>query len=121
MRIHLNRIILSDTLPFLEELGWVEAYKEGRKIIRIEEYLPPLEDILSTLGKQWKENEPSPIDVATVSSLSKLSDRPMTKEALISEVGIENEKIDITLEYGEQANYGHLFIGQESWILFLIF
>ena len=106
-------IVRSDTLPFLEELGWVEAYKEGRKIIRIEEYLPPLEDILSTLGKQWKENEPSPIDVATVSSLSKLSDRPMTKDALISEVGIENEKFDITLEYGGQANYLGTFMSEE--------
>lgn len=105
--------VRSDTLPFLEELGWVEAYKDGRKIIRIEEYIPPLEDILSTLGKQWEENEPSHIDLATVSSLSKLSDRPMTKEALISELGIENEKFNITLEYGEQANYFGTFISQE--------
>lgn len=107
------RIVRSDIVPVLEYLGWAEVYKDGNKIIAVEEYIPPLEDILPILGKEWEEKNPSDIDLATVSSLAKLSDKPMTREALISEIDIEDDRFNIALEYGEQANYFGKFTSQE--------
>ena len=89
----------------LEDLGWVQIISKGSRIKKIDENIPPLQDILGTLGKKWEEMEPTEIDRASVNSLSLLSKKPATKEALISELGINDESLETTLEYGEQTSY----------------
>ena len=49
--------------------------------------------------------EPTEIDRASVNSLSMLSKKPATKEALISELDINAKYLETTLEYGEQTSY----------------
>lgn len=49
--------------------------------------------------------EPTQIERASVYSLSLLSERPSTKEALISEMEIDDECLKTMLEYGEQTSY----------------
>jgi len=93
----------------LEDLGWVEIRWDGRKIRRIDESIPPLEDVLSTLGKLWEEKSPTDIDVATVKSLSILTKKPATKEALMSETGVYGDQFENTLNYGVQTNYFDTF------------
>lgn len=95
----------TNILNELEDLGWVQIIRKGRRIKKIDENIPPLQDILSTLGKKWEEMEPTEIDRASVNSLSLLSKRPATKEALISELDINDEYLETTLEYGEQTSY----------------
>jgi hypothetical protein len=40
------RVVRSDILPRLEELGWVEIIRQDGKIVGVNESIPPLEDIL---------------------------------------------------------------------------
>lgn len=95
----------TNILNELEDLGWVQIFGNGSKIEKIDENIPPLQDILTTLGKKWDEMEPSVIDRASVNSLSLLSKKPATKEALISELDINKEHLETTLGYGEQTSY----------------
>ena len=69
------------------------------------EKIPPTEDILSKLGRLWKEQGPTPIDLASVNGLYELSKRPFEKAALLSELGISKEKFQTFYEYGDQAHY----------------
>ena|GEM_PF-3539606 len=107
------QVVRSDILTQLEELGWADVSRDGRRIKRIDESVPPLEDILSGLGKKWKEDNPSDIDYATINSLSMLSKSPITKDALISKLEIEEKKFGVTLEYGTQANFLGTFQSKE--------
>jgi len=95
----------TNILTELEDLGWVQIISKGRRIKKVDENIPPLQDILTTLGKKWDEMEPTVIDRASVNSLSMLSKRPATKEALISDLDISEENLETTLEYGEQTSY----------------
>ena len=95
----------TNILNELEDLGWVQIIRNGSRIKKVDENIPPLQDIVSTLGKRWEEMEPSEIDRASVNSLSLLSKKPATKEALISELEINDEYLETTLEYGEQTSY----------------
>ena len=95
----------TNILNELEDLGWVQIISKGSRIKKIDENIPPLQDILATLGKKWEEMEPTKIDRASVNSLSLLSKSPATKEALISELSINDECLETTLEYGEQTSY----------------
>jgi hypothetical protein len=72
-------------------------------INKITEHIPPTEDILSQLGKLWHEQDPSPIDEASVNGLYQLSKSPFEKTALLSELEIPPEKFQTFLEYGEYA------------------
>ena len=96
----------------LEELNWVDVTREGKKIKRIDEKIPPTEDILSDLGKEWENLGPSPIDVSTIDGLNRLSKQPYTKEAFLSELNISEEVYNITFNYGEQARYFGSFQSQ---------
>ena len=106
--------VRSDSLSTLEELGWVETYKEGTKIKRIDESIPPLEDILASLGELWEDKSPTEVDIATVQSLSFLTKKPATKEALISEIGVSDEPFENALNYGVQTNYFGTFESFET-------
>ena len=99
------RIIRSDILPILEDLGWVEIYWDGRRIKRIDESVPPLQDILSNLGKMWYEKSPTDVDLATIKSLEILNKQPTTKEALLTDLDVSDEDFNKTLDYGIQAKY----------------
>ena len=99
------RIAEDSILKDFEELGWVEIKRDGRKIERIDEFIPPTTNLLGSLGKLWKEYGPTTIDEASVSSLNLLGKRPHTKEALLSELGINEKDLDATINYGEQVNY----------------
>ena len=106
-------VVRADILNQLEDLGWIDVLREGQRVKRIDESIPPLEDILSTLGKKWTEDDPTEIDAASINSLTMLSKSPMTREALMSELDIIDEKFDVTLGYGVQANFLGTFNSQE--------
>jgi len=99
------RLARAEILNTLEELGWVEVKRKGKVISKIVEKIPPTEDILSKLGRLWKEQGPTPIDLASVNGLYELSKRPFEKAALLSELGISKEKFQTFYEYGDQAHY----------------
>lgn len=107
------RVISSELLELFEKLGWVEIQREGRRIKRVDEMVPPVEDILSTLGKKWEEDVPSKIDEGSVRTLSLLRHRPMTKEAVISEIGISLKDFEILYGYGSQAQYIGSFVSPQ--------
>ncbi|HEY9204996.1 MAG TPA: hypothetical protein VIO58_03655 [Candidatus Methanoperedens sp.] len=99
------RVTESDFIPMFENLDWIEVKYEGKRIATITEKIPPAVDILSTLGTIWEEQQPTPIDKATIYSLAELSRRPYSKEALLSELDVKGEDFEVTLDYGETANY----------------
>jgi hypothetical protein len=99
------RVGEAELLPLLEQLNWIRASRKGKSIESIRETLPPVEDILSTLGKVWHERSPTVIDEATVASINELSKRPFAKDSLISELGIKSSEFETTFDYGEQARY----------------
>ncbi|MFO7966088.1 MAG: hypothetical protein R6U44_00620 [Archaeoglobaceae archaeon] len=107
------RTLRSGLLPNLEELGWVDVHGKGKRIKRVDETIPPLEDILTDLGKIWEENEPTQVDLATIKSLSALKSKPATKEALLSETGVSDEEFDNALNYGRQTRYFGTFQSSE--------
>jgi hypothetical protein len=107
------RIAESKILPIYEELGWVDVKWSGKKAEQITEKIPPTEDILSKLGQIWEEQQPTPIDEASVKSLAELSKRPFIKDALISELEVKDEDFDAAFEYGEQAKYLGKFVSEE--------
>jgi len=109
-----HRLARSEILDIFEGLGWAEVKRKGRVISKILEEIPPTEDILSKLGKLWKEQEPTTIDIASVNGLYELSKRPFEKGALISELDIPEDKFQTFYEYGEQASYLGKFVSSET-------
>lgn len=99
------RVISSELLELFEKFGWVEIQREGRRIRRVDEMIPPIEDVLSTLGKKWEEDVPTKIDEGSVKALSLLRHRPMSKDTVISEIGLSPKEFDIVYDYGSQARY----------------
>ena len=108
------RFALSEIINLFEDLSWVETRRKGKNITKIVEMIPPTEDVLSTLGKVWEEQEPTVIDVATVHGLHRLSRMPFEREALISELDIANKEFQTLYEYGEQAQYLGNFTSLET-------
>ena len=108
------RVAEGDILSKLETLDWVDLKKDGLRIERIDEKIPPTEDILDTLGKYWEELRPSSVDSLTVEGLHRLSLRPYTKEAFISDLGVSENVFSTGYEYGEQARYFGSFSSFES-------
>lgn len=104
------RVISSELLELFEKLGWVEIQRDGRRIKRVDEMIPPVEDVLSILGNKWEEDSPSKIDEGSVKSLSLLRHRPMTREAVLSEIGITEKDFNIIYGYGDQAQYLGSFV-----------
>ena len=109
-----TRTLKAVILPKLEEFNWVKVYYDGTKIRRIDENVPPLEDILRDLGKLWEEENPTDIDRATIESMSLLTKKPCTKEALVSNLGITDSTLDTALSYGTQTNYFGIFKSIET-------
>lgn len=98
----------SDYLNVLDQLDWIDMEKDGKKI-QIEERIPPINEILTTLGIFWEESEPSDIDQATLSCLTLLKDKPLLKDTLESEIfseyDIDDKELEKTFDYGIEANY----------------
>lgn len=99
------RLVKASMLPEMEDLGWVHTFSKNNKITKIDENIPPLQEILRELGKKWDSSEPKDIDRASVESISILSKNPVTKDALFSELDVDNECLQIMLEYGENGSY----------------
>lgn len=108
------RLAKSEIIPLFEEFGWVQVKKDGKKINKILETLPPTEDILNTLGKNWIENNPSELEEGSLNTLSELSLRPYSFEAIQSEFNISKNIFDMMLDYGEQARYFGRFTSMEN-------
>lgn len=99
------RLIKTSMLPEMEELGWIQIFSKNNKITKIDENIPPLQEVLNALGKKWEDSEPREVDRASIESISILSKNPYTKDALLSELGIADECLQTMLEYGESASY----------------
>jgi len=99
------RLAKSQIVPLFEEFGWIQVKKNGRNIEKIIESLPPTEDILTTLGKIWKENNPTELEEGTLTALSELSLRPYSSEAIQSELNLNEDIFGTMLDYGTQARY----------------
>lgn len=97
-------------LPILEDLGWIHINKDGI----IEEYIPPIEDVLPALGKVFYEQDYTNVDIGTIGSLSILKKRPLARDALLSELDIPENQFEVSLNYGEAANYFGTFESQET-------
>jgi hypothetical protein len=108
-----SRLVETNILPLFEELAWVEVKREGKRIENVIERIPPVEDLLPALGKAWRERQPTPVDEASLNALSSLSRRPYTREALLSELDVDEATFKTTVDYGEQARYLGTFMSQE--------
>ena len=47
----------TNILNELEDLGWVQIISKGSRIKKIDENIPPLQDIITTLGKKWNQRK----------------------------------------------------------------
>ena len=107
-------LVKSGLLPTLERLGWGEVAREGSRIVGFEERIPPLADVLVTLGKEWRDGDTTEVDVATVNSIGLLSQRPMTEPALQSELSVKDAAFKKTIQYGLQTNYFGSFKSKQT-------
>lgn len=108
------RIISAEIIPMFKDYGWIDTINEGSHIKRIDEDIPPIDDVLSTLGKRWNDEEPAEIERGTIYSLAQTSTRPTDKAALMSEIEVNEDVFQPILEYGTQAKYLGTFSSEES-------
>ena len=108
-----SRLTESDILPLFADLGWWEIKRNGGKMIGVVERVPPVEDVLGTLGEEWSNRGPTVVDDTSVKALSILSSRPFEKQALLSELDVTETNLDAVLDYGEQAQYLGKFTSEE--------
>ncbi len=99
------RVAEGKIIPLYDSLGWVDLRKTGNRIESLTDIIPPTEDVLRVLGENWQEQQPTPIDEATVMSLAWLSKRPYAADALISELNVNETDFSIMYDYGDQAGY----------------
>lgn len=99
------RIATNTIIPKLESLNWLKIKRDGNKILNLEESLPPIDDILTGLGSLWKENNPTLVEQGTLFALSELSKRPYSKDAMESEIEIDQQDFDTMMDFGKQAHY----------------
>lgn len=92
-------------LPKLSDMGWGEMRKEGRKFVGFHEQIPPVDEVLRTLGKDWEEQEPTPYDLGSVQGLHLLSERPFSRDAFASELGMDPQTAKDVVEYGLAGTY----------------
>ncbi len=100
-----SRLTETDLVPLFDELGWWDVKRKGRRVTGVVERIPPVEDVLGTLGEEWRNRAPTSIDEASLKALTLLSNRPYEKQALISELEVATDVLDGILDYGEQAQY----------------
>lgn len=108
------RVVEGKIIPLYETLGWIEMRKNGSRIESISENIPPTQDVLSTLGKMWREEQPTVIEEASITSMAELSKRPYSKEALASELSIKENEFETMFDYGDQAGYLGKFTSEEN-------
>jgi len=89
----------------MEELGWGEIRRDGRRLLNFTERVPTLDGVLKTLGQDWDERSPSPHDRGSVNGLHLLSERPMEKAAFVSELGLDPQVAQDVVEYGMSGAY----------------
>lgn len=108
------RLATSKLIPLFQQFGWVQIKYEGKKIGKITETLPPTEDILTTLGKNFLENEPNEVEEGSLNALSALSNRPHTLDSIQSELSLQDNSFETMLDYGQQAKYFGIFTSKEN-------
>jgi hypothetical protein len=108
------RVLQSEILPEFADKTWVDIIRDGRRITRVDERIPPIEDVLSTLGAEWRESETTEIEGATVVALEELSNKPVLKDSLISELDLEPETFQTVFDYGQQAAFLGSFVSEEQ-------
>jgi hypothetical protein len=107
------RLLVKYILPKIEDYGWIETKKEINKIRKVDEHVPPIQDTLSILGEEWNESSTS-IDEITVNSLYETCKKPITEEALVSELDSSEDDFKVSRDYGLEANYFGNFISEET-------
>ena len=107
------RLLGKYILPKIEDLGWIETKKEGSTIRKIDEHIPPIQDTLSVLGGEWGDTF-TKIDEITIFGLNETCKKPITEEALISELNSSEDDFKISRDYGLEANYFGNFISEET-------
>jgi hypothetical protein len=108
------RITTGEILPSLDRLGWTESQRDGSRIVRVHEKVPPIEDVLKALGQEWNDKQPGKIDEASVKALSLLCSKPWESDAIQSELSLSAEDFDILLGYGTTAAYLGSFRSRET-------
>jgi hypothetical protein len=108
------RLLQSEILPEFVDKNWVDIIKDGSRITQVNERIPPIEDILSTLGAEWRESETTDIEAATIAALEELSVKPVLKDSLISELNLEGDKFQTLFDYGQQAAFLGSFLSEEQ-------
>jgi hypothetical protein len=109
-----SRLTESDLVPLFEDLGWWEVKRRGTKLLGVVERVPPVEDVLGILGQEWWNRGPTQVDTASVKALSLLATRPYERQALLSEIEVDDSFLASALEYGEQAQYLGKFASIET-------
>lgn len=113
LKLDYNYINMS-ILPLMEEYGWLNRIKDGKRLKRLDEEIPPIEDVLNQLGSKWEEEEPGDIERGTVYSLSQVSGRPTSRDALISETELSEVEFQTVLDYGTSFNYLGVFSTEDT-------
>jgi len=108
------RIVSSELMPLFEGYGWTSTLYDGKKIKRIDENIPPMDDVLTILGEKWNEEEPEEIERGTIYTLSEVSIRPTDKIELMGKVDISQDSIQPILDYGSQASYLGTFTSEDG-------
>ena len=101
-------------LGIMEDLTWVSLSKNSKGIpTSLQEHIPNLEKVLSTLGETFSEQTPhipnvaplSKIEKASISTLHFCSRMPTTVEALRSELDLDMNVYKKVLVLGEAGRY----------------
>jgi hypothetical protein len=108
------RVLQSEILPEFAKKDWVDIIRDGGRIARVDERIPPIEDVLSTLGSEWRDSETTDIESATVAALEELSSKPVLKDSLVAELNLEPEKFQTVFDYGQQAAFLGSFVSEEQ-------
>jgi hypothetical protein len=98
-------LTLNSSIPLLKELNWIHINKDNKNRY-IQEFIPPIQDVLGVLGGEvWENKDPTEIDVATIESLSLLKNNPITQEELLSDTSVSEMALTKALEYGKELDY----------------
>ncbi|MEL7669477.1 hypothetical protein [Methanobacterium sp.] len=107
-------VVKSDLIPELEKLNYIEVEREGDKIKKVYESIPPIETLLPELGEHWEEKEPKDVDRATIESLEILKRKPVKLDTLLSEISTSKSGFESALTCGKLVNYFGTFKSSED-------
>jgi len=101
-------------LRLLEDLGWVEINNDDKDNF-IEEYIPPLDDVMNDMGGEvWENGNPEDIDIASIETLSLLKNKLITREGLNTELSVPLEATNNSFSYGKELNIFDTFTSQDG-------